>query len=167
MDGSRSLSNEHQQQSIVDRFSPGIRSPFDNPRRIRPVRLQHLLLINVFVLQSIEVLAMEPIHVEGDVKLEMVKSEEQQERKIDLPTKPDELKGVEETISAEPSIAAIPMASSARPGLLDRLGISKIDDNLPEAEKKKLRINRNTAMGMVFLAVGTAAGMIWFCIHYG
>jgi hypothetical protein len=35
--------------------------------------------------------------------------------------------------------------------------------SIPRAEQ----VARNTKIGMVFLALGTAAGLIWFCFHYG
>jgi hypothetical protein len=50
---------------------------------------------------------------------------------------------------------------------MTRLGLGKIDDNLPPEERRRLRIERNTKAGMMFLAFGSAAGLIWFCLHYG
>lgn len=51
--------------------------------------------------------------------------------------------------------------------ILTRLGIEKIPDDIPEDEKKKQKMTRNTRLGMLVLSFGSVAGLIWFCIHYG
>jgi len=71
------------------------------------------------------------------------------------------------THTGGPIVAASTSQVAEKTKFLERIGFTKIDDALPDEEKKKLRIARNTKMGMIFLALGSAAGLIWFCFHYG
>lgn len=50
---------------------------------------------------------------------------------------------------------------------MKRLGIAAIDRDLPDAEKKKLRMERNTRIGLLFLVTGATVTLILFSIYYG
>ncbi|KAI6222933.1 Mitochondrial import inner membrane translocase subunit TIM50 [Aphelenchoides fujianensis] len=164
---------------IVDRFSPGIRSPFDNPRRVYRAPLSN---------EAFRITQSSPFGDDRTTKptaqppsthpKEVVDAAEAAAPKVEKPptvvvpppigeeTSGPKL-GEEVHRSAAATAASTSTVPASRLTFLDRWGLGKIDKELPEEEKKKQRIARNTKLGIYFLAISTAAGLVWFCIHYG
>ncbi|KAI6180484.1 Mitochondrial import inner membrane translocase subunit TIM50 [Aphelenchoides besseyi] len=162
---------------IVDRFSPKIRSPFDNPRRVYRAPASN----ETFRLTQTSQFADDRVNKENNETISSIKSDEvvdsglpkeSEETIFQKPSPPidestDKTLGEEVHASAAATAASTSKPTGTRFAFLDRWGLGRIDKDLPEDEKRKQRIARTTKLGNLFLAIGTAAGLIWFCIHYG
>uniref|UniRef100_A0A1I7RSL1 Mitochondrial import inner membrane translocase subunit TIM50 n=1 Tax=Bursaphelenchus xylophilus TaxID=6326 RepID=A0A1I7RSL1_BURXY len=154
-------------ESVVEKFAPGIRSPFDNPRRVHKASYPTDKLEKDAKVEKVkpDTLKSEPIQKEelGSTVL----AEEVAKKIEDINKAAETLKSdAQEPVQAQP--AGVQTASTSfGSSILSRLGIERIPDDIPEDEKKKQKTARNTRLGILCLTFGTFCGLVWFCFHYG
>uniref|UniRef100_A0A7E4V871 Mitochondrial import inner membrane translocase subunit TIM50 n=1 Tax=Panagrellus redivivus TaxID=6233 RepID=A0A7E4V871_PANRE len=143
---------------------PKVRSPFDNPDRVLGNAKNLAKSSTTEVNSKKEAPATEtevPDQVLSDLQAKIAEIEK--------------LTGAsaQKEVRAEPlaAAAAAPAAAAASDGglwvkLNQKIGYN-ISDNLPEEEKKRLKLARNTFLGSVFVFGSLFVGFVWFCVHYG
>uniref|UniRef100_A0AC34QS60 Mitochondrial import inner membrane translocase subunit TIM50 n=1 Tax=Panagrolaimus sp. JU765 TaxID=591449 RepID=A0AC34QS60_9BILA len=146
----RFLSSEKVDDSVLG--PPKIQSPFDNPRRV--------LKASNFNPSSTALFSDKKV-TETD-KFDNVQQEVSDSKKDEtVYSKPPVV---------EPSVAAAAESTTNKNSLWykvnEKIGY-RIDDSMPDEEKKKIKVARNTFFGSVFVFGGLFVGFVWFCFHYG
>jgi len=149
----RFLSSDKKFESVLG--PPRIRSPFDNPKRVLKAT-------------AIPAASVASFSDKGSGSTESVEEPKkqvltEQKRDEDTPRKPP-------VYEAEPVVAAAAASAGKNQSLWvrvnERIGY-KIDDSMPDEEKKKIKVARNTFFGSVFVFGSLFVGFVWFCFHYG
>jgi import inner membrane translocase subunit TIM50 len=151
------FSSDNKFTSVVG--EPRITSPFDNPRRTS----QPLRRVEV---EETKFAAYDNKDGETiDVSTTSEKSS------VEQPTFEEKISDTTAEISQQIEQKATEVSQTlTKRGLWwkfnERIG-THIDSSLPDVEKKRLRLARNTTIGMIVIFGSMAVGFVWFCFHYG
>lgn len=154
--------NDKHFESVLGR--PKVQSPFANPDRVLGDAK------NLAKLSTSEIdIKNKPLATETDVSKQVLSDLHAKIAEMEnLAEVSPQKKAREEPMTVAAAILAVPNAQSNNLWLKfnQKIGYD-ISDNLPEEEKKRLKMARNTFLGSIFVFGSLFVCFTWFCVHYG